>query len=925
MARLAEVVDATVHGTGAVVLVEGEAGIGKSALLSQAFELSEPAGITVLSASGVALERAFGYGGARQLLEHRVAKLAPARRRALLKGAAPAASVLGLEETTGAEGEDGGSELAVRHALFRVARSLVEREGPLALVVDDLQWVDGASVRWLAYIARRLEEAPLLLLGALRTGERAVDAEAIAALRAAAGERVLQPRPLSSSAVESLVRGSLDGAVAEFAAAFHRVTAGNPLLVGELLATARREEIAPTAKSAARLHRLGSRGLTDRVVERLDDRSAEARALAEAVAVLESAELRVAAQLAGLEGAVAEEAADELVEAGLLGLGRPLGYTHSLLGSAMQEALGPARRSSLHRRAAQLLDREDADRAAAHLLFSEPAGERWAVERLQVAAKRELERGAPDAAVELLERALAEPAGEDRVEVLAELGQAEALLGRHADAAAHLGEAARSGTSRQRPALVRGEAIACTMDNRAEEGVAALQAALEEPSTEGDERHRLEVALAMVSAAHPSLTGPGFERLERVAATTQPEGDAARLLLAMAAYADYWRASAPAAEVAERIERLLQESDLFETELNAGLGSVWCAAAVYHADRIEAALRLVEDMEASGKMRASAPLIGAALCARARIMCALGQLDEAERIARRALDMEPESMHPFGYPAIIGCLAEILVEAGRAAEAEAVMAEHTPSRVLPVGTWHAARISVLRAQQRNEEAVAVAEELLVRLEQRHHAGIRLREHAAEAFLDAGDRERAASVAAEGIAVGRRWGAASVLAPHLRIRGLALGDEEQLREAAELVGDGPFRIEAARCQLALGAHLRRTRRRAEARDPLRRALHLARSSGAEPLAKRALAELHATGARPRSAMLTGVESLTPSELRVARLVAGGASNPEVARKLYVSRSTVETHLRAVFRKLEVSERGELAAALEAGSQKITEAQ
>lgn len=916
--------EATANGAGDVVLVEGEPGIGKSALLVQAQELADEAGITTLSASGVVLERAFGYGGARQLLEHHVAKLAPTRQRALLKGAAPAASVLGLAETVAEEGEDGGSELAVRHALFRVVRSLVSRERPLALVVDDLQWVDGASARWLAYLARRLDEAPLLFLGALRSGERPVDAEAIAAIRAAAGELVLQPQPLSSSAVESLLRTSLDGAATEFAAAFHRVTAGNPLLVSELLAAARREAIEPTAESAARLHRLGSSGLADRVMGRLDGRSAEARTLAESVAVLESAELREAAQLASLDLAVAEEAADELFEAGLLSPGRPLGYAHSLLGSAVQEALGPARRSSLHRRAAQLLDQEDADRAAAHLLFSEPAGEPWVVERLQAAAKRELERGAPDAAVELLERALAEPAGEARVEVLTELGHAEALVGRHADAATHLGEAARGSDPERRPALVRGKAIACTMDNRAEEGMAALEAALEEPSTAGEERHRLEVALAMVSAAHPSLTGPGFARLERVAATTRPEGDSARLLLAIAAYADYWRARVPAVEVATRIERLLQESDLFEAELNTGLGSLWCASAVYHADRIEAALRLVEGMEASGRLRASVSLIVAAVYVRARIMSALGQLDEAEGMARRILDMEPESMHPFGYPAIVGGLTETLVESGRPDEAEAVMAEHTPRRVLPVGTWHAGRISVLRAQQRHDEAVTVAEELLERLAQRHHAGIRLREHAAEAFLDAGDRERAAVVAAEGISVGRRWGAPSVLAPHLRIRGLALGEEEPLREAAELVKDGPFRIEAARCLLALGAHLRRTRRRVEARDPLRRALHLAQSSGAKPLAERTLTELRATGARPRSALLSGVESLTPSELRVARLVAGGASNPEVANSLYVSRSTVESHLRAVFRKLEISDRGQLSAALEGPSQKITEA-
>jgi DNA-binding CsgD family transcriptional regulator len=144
-----------------------------------------------------------------------------------------------------------------------------------------------------------------------------------------------------------------------------------------------------------------------------------------------------------------------------------------------------------------------------------------------------------------------------------------------------------------------------------------------------------------------------------------------------------------------------------------------------------------------------------------------------------------------------------------------------------------------------------------------------------------------------------------------VLGLARRDEQHLRAAVALSESGPFRPEAARCLLALGAHLRRSGRRAEARAPLRRALDLAGQIGACPLQSQAETELRACGARPRSLSYTGVGSLTSSERRVAELVAAGRSNPEIAQTLFVSRATVETHLRSVFRKLGIASRGQLA--------------
>jgi DNA-binding NarL/FixJ family response regulator len=126
---------------------------------------------------------------------------------------------------------------------------------------------------------------------------------------------------------------------------------------------------------------------------------------------------------------------------------------------------------------------------------------------------------------------------------------------------------------------------------------------------------------------------------------------------------------------------------------------------------------------------------------------------------------------------------------------------------------------------------------------------------------------------------------------------------------------PAKLEHAKALAALGALLRRQRKPTEAREPLRQALDLATVCGAELLAEHARSELYATGARPRSDALSGVESLTPSELRVAELAAGGDSNKDIAQGLYVTPKTVEVHLSNCYRKLGIRSRRELPDALQ----------
>jgi ATP/maltotriose-dependent transcriptional regulator MalT len=177
----------------------------------------------------------------------------------------------------------------------------------------------------------------------------------------------------------------------------------------------------------------------------------------------------------------------------------------------------------------------------------------------------------------------------------------------------------------------------------------------------------------------------------------------------------------------------------------------------------------------------------------------------------------------------------------------------------------------------------------------------------------GNREEALRYGAEAVEAARKAGGWRGIGVALRVQGAVTGGVdgiEILREAVGILADTRARLQYAQALADLGAALRRANKRKEAREPLREALDIAHRCGAIPLEERARTELAATGARPRKAVLSGVEALTPSELRVARMAAEGMTNREIAQALTVTAKTVETHLRHVYQKLDVARRTEL---------------
>jgi len=196
-----------------------------------------------------------------------------------------------------------------------------------------------------------------------------------------------------------------------------------------------------------------------------------------------------------------------------------------------------------------------------------------------------------------------------------------------------------------------------------------------------------------------------------------------------------------------------------------------------------------------------------------------------------------------------------------------------------------------------------------------------RSAAALAELALGERESAERHAEEELELARAFGAPRALGVAKHAAGVVAGGDRGallLREAIEAFERGDARLDRARALADLGALLRRRNRRTEARELLRESLDAAHRSGAKLLSERADTELRATGARPRRVVLTGLDSLTASEGRIAELARQGLSNREIAQMLFITTRTVEGHLTSVFRKLRVDSRDELPAALVSGA-------
>jgi len=255
LARIDQCLRDAIAGAGSLLLLEGPAGIGKTRLVVAAGQHGRELGLTALSARGSELERDFAYGLVRQLFEAPLVAASPLERADLLSGAAGhAATLFGV-----AAGRDDIADalldpsFAILHGLYWLCANLGRRT-PLLLCIDDVHWADQASLRFLHYLGRRLQELPIAVVAATRPAGPVDGSPLLAALAADPSVEVLELAPLSQQAVAELM-GLAFGTDVEpaFAAACHEVTGGVPFLVRELLRTIAEERIEPTSAACSRV------------------------------------------------------------------------------------------------------------------------------------------------------------------------------------------------------------------------------------------------------------------------------------------------------------------------------------------------------------------------------------------------------------------------------------------------------------------------------------------------------------------------------------------------------------------------------------------------------------------------------------------------------------------------------------------------
>ncbi|MDN5860575.1 MAG: AAA family ATPase, partial [Pseudonocardia sp.] len=375
-----------VDGQACVLLLEGPAGIGKSGLLAEARRRAQSADMRPLVARGGALERAFPFGVVRQLFEPALLDGA-ARARALTGAAAAAREVFDTIVEPGDASPAPDPSFASLHGLYWLTVNIAA-DGPLAIVVDDLHWCDGASLRFLAYLVHRLDGLPVLVAATLRPAERAVDAAVLGELTGDPAAVSVRPRPLSERATAELLGrrlGADAGATVDptFAAACHVATGGNPLLVHELVRALAAEGARPDAAHLGLVTNIDPRSAARSVLVRLARLPEAAAAMARAAAMLgDGADLSLVAELAGVGEQSRGPAADALVRAEILRDEPLVGFVHPLVRDAVHHDVPPAARAQAHERAAHLLAGRFApvEQVAAHLLHVPPRGNPWVVE-----------------------------------------------------------------------------------------------------------------------------------------------------------------------------------------------------------------------------------------------------------------------------------------------------------------------------------------------------------------------------------------------------------------------------------------------------------------------------------------------------------------------------------------------------------------
>lgn len=900
---------ALLAGRGGVVAVEAAAGLGKTTLLRHLRTAAQEAGCTVLSACGAELEQDFTFGAVRQLFGP---VLAAAGDAGLFTGAAAPAERLFTPSPEPAE---------TLHSLYPLLNGLhwllvtLAATAPVVVLVDDVQWLDLPSSRFLGFLTRRLDSVAALVVVASRTGEGAHGP--LDDILAAGDVRVLEPQGLSETAVGHLVRlVSGQDAAAELRAACHAITNGNPLLVRELVRGLVAGGIRPDAAAAAAVTAAGPGALRRHLVARVRRQPAQVRAVASAVAVLgDGTDLQWVARLAGLPVPETAAAAECLVGHGIFEQDNPPEFVHAVVRDVMLSRLSLVERSAQHERAAAVLTEagQPAERIASHLLKTIPDGDPDRVAPLIAAAAEARAQGSPDNAIVYLRRALREPPPPElRSEVNRLLGNCELHRLAPAEAEGHLRTAlSLAATAGQRVMCAYSLARARNACGATGEAIELLAMAVGDLPPGAPAEVGAELEAELVGVARADL-GARSQVLEHLGSFRRRPGRSAAVenahLSMESLLSGHSAAEAPA------LARQALDGDRLTPDRTA----IWAAVqTLVVTDLLDEAGRHLERALATAVRRGLLFPLALTRGFLARVAFLRGDLAAAaDHVAQGTTGLCSPN---FAAPALEAVQTHLLIEAGRTEDAERVVRESAlpdgaePRTVLDL--WLLDARAKLRAAQDDPHAM-LADSLACERAYRRWGGPLLldvpwRLRAAEAHRRLGDRERAGELVAEQLRIARSFGVARHVGVALRAAAaLATTHAEAhrlLAESVELLQQSQARLELAKSLTHQGILLATGPDQPGGRAVLARAAELASACRAAALSARIAA---ATGTRRPD----GGPGFTPAERQVTDLATAGLTNRQIAGRLHLSEKTIEAHLSRVYRKAGVRSRTQLAAHL-----------
>jgi DNA-binding CsgD family transcriptional regulator len=890
-------------GMGSALVLRGEPGIGKTALLEYAIESAS--GFQIARAAGVESERELPFAALHQLCSPMLDQLArlPGPQRdalgvafGLRAGAAPDRFLVGL---------------AVLSLLSEVAA-----EQPALCLVDDAQWLDRASAQALAFVARRLLAEHVALIFATREPEEEIAGlpeQLVLGLEGADARALLGP----------FLSVSLDQQVYDQLLAEMR---GNPLALLELPRGLTAEELAggfnlPTAPEPP--GRIESR-IEESFLRRYAALPPPTRQLLLVAAAEPVGDPLLLWRAAGLLG-VNPDAAAAADADGLLGIGARVTFRHPLVRAAVYRAASPPERRAVHRALAEATDAQaDPDRRAWHLAEAAHGPDETVALELEGSAGRAQARGGIAAAAAFYERAVAltlDPGlRADRALAAADAkfqaGAFDAALGLLATAEA--GPLDRR--QRAQADLLRGR-ISFLSGRIVDAPLLLLKAARQFESLDPEMAREtyLDTLGAALFAGRLAVGGSVREVAEaaRWERASPKPGHGPDLLLdgLTLLITEGYAAGMP---VLKQALQGVRSGHLSDAE---GMRWLWlvCHVAIIGWDwetwRLLSARQVSLARESGALVALPMALVTlSTLLAWTGDSAAAGALiEEAEEIneaTRSQLHFEP-------YAAL-----QIAARRGDEAAATALIEDSVPTATrrgegLALACIDWATAVLYNGLGRYDEALAAAEQASGHPQELWSTFIL--PELIEAAVRTGRTVRAAEALDLLTETTRAAGTDWALGTEARSRALLAGNdaaEDLYREAIERLGRSGLRIELARSHLLYGEWLRRQRRRRDARDQLRDAYEIFISAGAEAFAERARTELSATGEHAPKQTAETRDLLTAREAHIARLAGQGASNPEIAAQLFISRATVAYHLRKVFPKLGISSRSQLASALPA---------